>query len=375
MEFLTDFECANATPIEVGERLVRFVAEARRSPQPMWFYFRLADIPDGEIEFRLENAVRCLGGITSFPPVRPVLSYDGKNWERMARGQADGTTGVFTFRHSFSGSDACVAFCYPYTYSDVLDFVGRLDESPHCQVGVIGQSAHGRDLHHALITDHADPEGKPFGLWMTARHHAGETPGAFTMEGFVQGVLADTEAASWVRENVAVNIVPAVDVDNCAEGGYGKNEAPVDFNRDYLGPSQRPEVAAIRRAIAQWARSYPYQLFLDMHAPTPADPNYAFLVWREHTTDEFRQREECLLQAITRNAPPTCEFSLERCRDLREEGEPRDSKAAQWRDYGAMGLTLEMAYHETAQGHVLTREAYTDFGRGLVGAVREYLMG
>lgn len=373
MEFVTDFEAANATPIEVGDRLVRFVAEGRRSPQPMWFYFRLADIPEEEIEFRLENAGRCLGGVHSFGPVRPVVTCDGANWERMEQGEIDADTGVFTFRHRFAGPEARVAFCYPYTYSDITAFMARLRESEHAQVDVVGTSGHGRDVYHALITEDGDPSGKPFGMWMTARHHAGETPGSYVMQGFVDGMLADTETAAWARRNIALNIIPAVNVDNCAEGGYGKDEAPRDFNRDYRGPSSRPEVIAIRAAIARWAETHPYQLFLDMHAPAPGEGNFAFLMWRELITDEFFAKRQFLLEAVARNAPETCDFSLDRCRELRGEStHPRASTYGQWRDHAAVSMTLETGYHQTDKGHVLTQESYLAYGQSILEAVREY---
>jgi hypothetical protein len=91
-------------------------------------------------------------------------------------------------------------------------------------------------------------------------------------------------------------VVPIVDVDNVVVGGAGKDQEPVDFNRDWcpLGQVARNEtgalcqhwnaikdsIAAIRNAMS--SGRYDNLIFVDSHSP--GNPEEPAQVWTEcHT--------------------------------------------------------------------------------------------
>jgi len=61
--------------------------------------------------------------------------------------------------------------------------------------------------------------------------------------------------------------VPFVDCDGVAEGAYGKDRYPVDYNRSWWTMGRRHEVHAIMRDIDRWRARCTPRLCLDLHAP------------------------------------------------------------------------------------------------------------
>jgi hypothetical protein len=60
-----------------------------------------------------------------------------------------------------------------------------------------------------------------------------------------------------------------MDVDNAAVGGTGKDQLPVDFNRDWDSPSYWPAVIAVKQKITQTNGLNPIKIFIDSHNPFP----------------------------------------------------------------------------------------------------------
>ena len=76
---------------------------------------------------------------------------------------------------------------------------------------------------------------------------------SWTLEGVLEAVLADTPDGRWARENVEWMAVPFMDLDGVEQGDQGKNRQPHDHNRDYLGRSIYPTVAALKEFVPGWS--------------------------------------------------------------------------------------------------------------------------
>ncbi len=76
---------------------------------------------------------------------------------------------------------------------------------------------------------------------------------SWSLEGLMDEVLADTTDGRWLREHVEFLVVPFMDKDGVEDGDQGKNRRPHDHNRDYLGESIYPEVAAWRAFVPGWS--------------------------------------------------------------------------------------------------------------------------
>ncbi len=364
-DFRTDFENGNGRLVELEPRLVRFEAEARRSPRPLWFHFELARVPTRALRLELANAASCLGGLRSFEPARPVYSYDGTRWRRFRRTGIDQAAGSFWFEGTLARAPVRIAFSHPYTYSDLRTWLTTLGERRGLAIGSVRRTRHGREVPLLRLTPPDGAEAR-FGVWLVARQHAGEAPGSFSLEGLVGFLLGQLPEAKWLRRNVAFNLAPMVDVDSVYEGAYGKDAAPADFNRDWTDRPRRPTIRALRTMIGRWARDHPYDVSLDFHAPTAGEPNYAFVLARSLTDRAFRIRQERFTTLLEKLAPRDCPFSRELCRCLNEQHPIMDTFGTYQRvHHGVFAICLEHSYHRTGSGDYVTPERLRRFGRAV----------
>jgi hypothetical protein len=203
-------------------------------------------------------------------------------------------------------------------------------------------------------------------VWLTARHHAGEVPGSYVLEGLLQEVLRHPR---WLQA-LTLHVAPAMDVDGVAEGWYGKERAPRDYNRDYCSRPCRPEVAALMAAAEECGRA---DVMLDLHAPAPGDAS--FLVPDNEPTlgpDEWQSVWElgAMLEAL---APRRCPVRV-------ADWHPgtlnwTDTDLGQWSTgwfherFGALVATLETTYHRSHDGRLVTSRDWLALGRALARAL------
>jgi len=380
LELRADFEGGNAEGVEVvGPAHVRFRARRDESPRPLWFYFQLTG-PEGlEVRVDLANASECLGGTAeAWRVARPVFSHDGRAWRRVRRTRYHEALGTFSFYISLGRGVAWAALCYPYTYSDLLKLLERLSRHPHARVEVIGESAEGRPIYAITVTDPSVPSREKVGVAATARHHAGETPGSFTLEGLLEFLLRDE--ARPIRRRLTLRAYPMVDVDGVVRGLYGKDRGGrlSDFNRDWTDSPRRPEVRAVRDDLDEWAGECNYRAFLDFHAPTLKDFNYFYLISRDEAGEGYCEAAARVLRLVALRCP-----DLFRAEDYREVS-TRDPNWRYWHRsscyyqhsrYGVLSLACETSYNLSWQGEYMTEESMRRLGRSIGWALSRYLLG
>ncbi|HTE16874.1 MAG TPA: M14-type cytosolic carboxypeptidase, partial [Armatimonadota bacterium] len=230
----SDFEGGNAEAVTVvSPSHLRFAARADSSPRPLWFYFCIQDARVPAIRCDLTNADQCLGPRSGWRTARPVFSSDGRNWQRVTRTnyvEETATSGYFTFTAPVVGRSLYVAYCYPYTTADLNQFVQSLPTAgAGVETGELCRSGEDRPVPYLRCGNHVAPTRS---VWVIARQHAGETPASFTAQGMMEALAAvGPERLACVRDT-AFHVVPMLDVDGVARGSYGKDQEPVDFNRD-----------------------------------------------------------------------------------------------------------------------------------------------
>lgn len=258
----TDFPGGNGVLIEAtdaGPAVVRFAAEAKNCPQAMWFHFRLTGLPGQEVRVVLANPEQTLGG-PDWSTNHPLFRTRDAHWQRTGDPLPLATpAGRTEWAWDLPCPDGSVEFahCYPYQLADMHATLGEL-HAPWVRE-TIGVTIHGRAIP-AVYSEKPDGN-KPVAL-LTARHHAGETPGAWVLDGLLRAVDADRS----LRERVAWSAIPMVDLDDVVEGSYGKDPHPHDCNRAY-GVICRPEVAAVMHECYR-LKGLGLALLCDLHAPS-----------------------------------------------------------------------------------------------------------
>jgi len=316
MRVFADFESANIVRPRVEGSTIRFRAKSHGSPNPLWFYFRVDDLPDQRVTLVLENAAQCLGGLQSFAVVRPVVSLDNRNWQRVTCGAIDKSKGTFIFQHQFSNPSAFIAFSYPYGLNTLENYLAQLRKRKNTGVKVLARSPGGRPVYHITIGRSISAS---YNVWICARNHAGETPPSYVLEGLLNWSTSSREDyASWMRKNLWLNVIPMVDVDGVVEGAYGKRRPPADYGESWSDDSPYDSVRAILQAIEESSTKVPYSLFIDIHSPTPKDGHYCYAVEPEYSSKHYRRDLSRFCQILSHHAPQDSPFPPNSVRYLRE---------------------------------------------------------
>jgi len=199
-------------------------------------------------------------------PVLAAYSYDKITWFRYA-GTIVGDSKEFT--RTFSQSPVYFCYGYPYTYSDMLNYVGSISNSLFVWVSNIAQSIGGRDVKMVRITAPCVSDSAKFIVWILGRNHAMETHSNIVLEGLINFLVSGDVKADRLRRRAIIYIVPVMDVDNAFWGGTGKDQLPVDFNRDWDSPSYWQAVIAVKQKILETTQNNPLKIFIDSHNPFP----------------------------------------------------------------------------------------------------------
>ena len=268
IKFSTDFPGGNGLCLGIREGdaqepvAVRFAAEPKNCPIALWFHFRLGGLDGRAVRLILANPEQTLGG-SDWSENKAVYRTPERKWRRTEKPAAITTPGGRTewaFDLPETQDAVEFAFCFPYQVNDFKATLSQIADSFHTEE--IGISAHGRRL--LRVRNQGKVSDLP-GVYLTARHHAGETPGSWVLDGLL-GYVAHSpqlrDAARWWA-------VPFVSIDDVGEGSYGKDPWPWDINRAYsYAGLRRVEARAVASDVRRWAKECKPLVYIDLHAPT-----------------------------------------------------------------------------------------------------------
>ncbi|XP_015116442.1 cytosolic carboxypeptidase-like protein 5 isoform X2 [Diachasma alloeum] len=185
-----------------------------------------------------------------------------------------------------------VAFTYPFTYTDLQQYLNRIDSRMlkqnygntdaiyyHRECAI--KSLEGRRLDVLTISSYhnitPDREEKLRGMFpvegeerarkfrgkriifVSARVHPGETPSSFVFNGFLNFLLnRDDPIAMILRRIYVFKLVPMLNPDGVARGHYRVDTRGVNLNRVYLNPSavDHPTIFAAKSLISYYHHFY-----------------------------------------------------------------------------------------------------------------------
>ena len=172
--------------------VVAFLAPWDASPIPLWFHFCLKGAKGWRVRFVLKNAHLCNTGKRQYKDklIRPVMTNDTvtikpshRAWQRIPKKDLyyDEVTGSYSFTVRIQSDEVYLANCYPYGMDEWREFLSDFKEDRCLQAGTFGRSELGRSIPYARITEGKAGDKKI--IWFFARNHAGESSGAWALEG------------------------------------------------------------------------------------------------------------------------------------------------------------------------------------------------
>jgi hypothetical protein len=197
----------------------------------------------------------------------PAVSLDaGENWQWAGAEEVDENS----FRYAFGDDAEEVRFCFavPYLEADLHGFLDQHHADSSLRIETLCRTRKGQGVE-LLRLGRTDGHCRHRVL-LACRHHCCEMMASYALEGIMAGVLADDDTGRWLRESVEFLVLPFMDKDGVQDGDQGKNRRPHDHNRDYMGRSIYPSVAALRELLPAWAGGR-LHVALDLHCPWVRD--------------------------------------------------------------------------------------------------------
>ncbi|WP_170235034.1 golvesin C-terminal-like domain-containing protein [Bizionia gelidisalsuginis] len=205
-----------------------------------------------------------------------VYSYDNINWEKTT------LTNLNNFTIPLQSSSVYVAHSYPYTYSNMITDVSNISDLSYVTVSDLAISEGGRAVKLVKITDDCVNDNEKELIWMLGRMHAFENPGNYSLMGMLDFFASNHPSAIRLREEAIIYIVPIMDVDHAYNGGSGKDQTPVDFNRDWHSLSSQSHWNAVNAAkswIDSTAQLNNFSVFVDSHSPPPSGQSLFYYIY------------------------------------------------------------------------------------------------
>ena len=372
----TDFPGGNGVLLDQAERpgapTVRFAAEARNCPQTMWFHFRLGGLAGRGVRVVLANPEQALGG-PDWSANALVHRPPGGSWARTdppERLECAGGRIEWAWTIDNDDDDEIeVAHCYPYQPADLAATLGELDGA--FAATMIGLTLAGRQL--LRLQNRVPQPGEP-AVFLTARAHAGETPGSWVLDGLLRRVADDAP----LRNRLAWWAVPFLNLDDVVEGSYGKDPHPVDCNRSFgPGSPRRPEAGAVIADVRRLLDRTRIGLYCDIHAPSHSEP-HTYVPLRGWDTDStVNPIAQDFAERFARTVPERLRSPLAHKTPAPGPGSPYPGLSGTRWAAEALGLdaiTLEVSYQGNGQLYY-TIDDYRAIGSALADTIADWVLG
>lgn len=151
----------------------------------------------------------------------PVYSYDRKTWQRFSEDEvSQNASSELVIRKQFAQPTVWLARFYPYTFSDLEQYLQRIAGSRVLEIQVPGYSQNGKPLYLLKLTDPDSPVAAKKRIFIHARTHPAETSPSFLLEGLIGSLLSGSADAATLLATTEFYIFPMQNVDGVIAGNY-----------------------------------------------------------------------------------------------------------------------------------------------------------
>jgi murein tripeptide amidase MpaA len=178
---------------------------------------------------------------------------------------------------------AYLAHCYPYTYSDLSDFIRNIctfQNKEKVRRTVLCRSLAGNDVEMLIVTNfssHPEAIAQRKAIILSARIHPGESNSSYMsniilyliniVNGVIEYLVSDDEGADFLRNTFVFKIIPMLNPDGVIVGNYRCSLVGQDLNRQWIGPSSKlyPENYHTKLMMRKTLESRDIYFFCDFH--------------------------------------------------------------------------------------------------------------
>lgn len=368
-----EFESGNVAEAAIcaPDRVDLSIRRDAHSEHYQWFHFRIHGAKGQTIQFRILNA----GGASysdGWKVHQPVLSADQMQWERIEHTDYDGA--VYSFTAKIESDPAYLAYFYPYTTSDLEQFLESTCDHPAARRRELTRSVQGRPVHWIEVAEPEAYEPVRHSVWIIGRQHPGEPQGTGCAAGLLAMLLGESPEAARLRRQCVFHVIPDINPDGVANGHHRTNAKGFNLNRAWKNPAPEdtPSIYAFQQIVKQWKQDRPIDLFIDLHSDEIERANVVYGISEEVTRADYQKRQAKLLGLLQEE---NSDFSAE----LSRYYSGLDTRLArQWMfvETGALSYTYEMTYHDAPysryDGNPMTPQRVFELGQALGRALTRY---
>jgi hypothetical protein len=278
-------------------------------------------------------------------------------------------TFTFTYVHHRPDDRVYFSYCFPYTFTNVLDHLTSLaacERAGHVSRSILCRTMAGNPVPLLTVTNFnssADEIRNRRYAIISARVHPGETPASFMMESIIDFLTGPSDEAVWLRDRMVFKIVPMLNVDGVIMGNHRCNLAGHDLNRQHSNPSisQSPSIYYLKQMIAKLsASSRDVLLFCDLHAHSRSKNIFIY------GCENPRGLSERIIPYMLSVASPS--FDFESCNFAVKKSKANCGRVVVWRSFGLVNsYTMEASFCSSEYGprrHVHFKPScYENLGR------------
>lgn len=263
-----------------------------------WFFFRLTLRNTGKINLSEQpktykfNIINCQKTDTLFSKGLKVLCFSSslKKWTRRTKGNFYFLNGIasdekklytltFTYKidYNFSEENLYFAYCFPYTYSNLQNYLSTLLNNPVLaqkniiRHEIVGKSLSENNLDMIIITkfdcNFDEIAFRPC-IVLTARVHPGESNSSYAIQGAIDFLLdLKNPISEKLRKNFIFKIIPMLNPDGVINGNFRTSLIGKDLNRLWDEPKETvcPTIFYTKEMIKKTLLSREVYLFCDFH--------------------------------------------------------------------------------------------------------------
>ncbi|XP_030379191.1 cytosolic carboxypeptidase Nna1 isoform X2 [Scaptodrosophila lebanonensis] len=409
LEFESRFESGNlAKAVQITptyyELYLRPDLYTSRSKQ--WFYFRVRRTRRNMLyRFSIVNLVKSdsLYNDGMRPVMYSTLSAKEKNegWRRCGDNicyyrnddesssntneeDEDNSSYTLTFTIEFEYDDDTVYFAhsYPYTYSDLQDYLMEIQRHPvkskFCKLRLLCRTLAGNNVYYLTVTaPSANEENmrRKKAIVVSARVHPSETPASWMMKGLMDFITGDTTVAKRLRHKFIFKLVPMLNPDGVIVGNTRNSLTGKDLNRQYRTviretyPSIWYTKAMIRRLIEECGVA----MYCDMHAHSRRH-NIFIYGCENKRNPEKKLTEQVFPLMLHKNSADR--FSFESCKFRIQRSKEGTGRIVVWMLGITNSYTIEASFGGSSLGsrkgtHFNTQD-YEHMGRAFCETLLDY---
>ncbi|XP_034933704.1 cytosolic carboxypeptidase 2 [Chelonus insularis] len=344
-----------------------------------WFYFRISNTRS-RIMYRLSIVNLCKEDSLYNEGLKPLL-YSNKDadmnsvgWRRCGENisyykndssdeEKEKHTLTFNITFPHDQDTVYLAHCYPYTYSDLQEYLVKLSSDPvktkFTKLRLLCRTLAGNSVHYLTITapNCTDDSRKKKGIVITARVHPGETPSSWMMKGIIDFLTGESSQARELRERFIFKLVPMLNPDGVIVGNNRCSLSGKDLNRQYRTVMREsyPSVWHTKLMIRRLMEECGIAMYCDLHAHSRKHNIFIYGCENKRTSCYGKLAEQIFPLMLHKNAAD--KFSFENCKFYIEKGKEGTSRVVVW----LMGIQNSYTMEASMGGSKLGSRSGTHF--------------